>query len=80
MPVPSFVRFLFQAKELKSQFTRPLFVKKKIEILAYTTSILFLKPPSLKNSVHKTPLSEADINLQTTHFGNMGYTPLPVKS
>ena len=80
--LPEFARVPFQANKLKSQFTRPPF-EKMFEILASTASIfaqiLALKPPNLKMSVHKTPLSEAKIGLQGPHFGNPRRTLLPGK-
>ena len=64
-------------KELQRQLTRPPF-EKNLEIVASIVSvfahILALKPPNLKISVHKTPLSEAKISSQAPHFGNQGCT------
>ena len=70
--LPQFTRVPFQAKELKSQYTRPL--SKKIEILVFTALM-----PQFEISVHKTLLSEAKNSSQVPQFGNSGRTPLPEK-
>ena len=72
----------FKQKSLKVWVHKTLF-EKNLEILTSTTSIfaqiLALKPPNLKISVHKTPLSEAKISSQAPHFRNLGRTTLPEK-
>ena len=77
----------------KCQFTRPPLLRKFGKFSLYSLNFcpsFSSQAPKLGNfqftssqiwkfSVHKTPLSEANISSQALHFGNPGRTPLPEK-